>query len=315
MSPGPILVALAPGQSGQTALDKARILARSFGANIELFSCLFDEAMEGSHFIETDHLRAARETRVNAALADLEARATPLRDAGLDVTTHAVYEHPRHESLARRAKETGADLLVLGTHEHSWVERCLLGATEWQLIRGCPCPLLLVRDVPWSAPLRVLAAVDPGHRDDEHAVLDGLILSAAVRLAPLPAEIHVAHCIVSAEDILAAAAAGSVPPFADILPEEITRTVAAERRQRIEALAARANLEDLHLHLLEGRATDQLPDLAARIGADLLVLGGVSRSRLAQVFVGGTAERLLDRTPCDLLVMRPPGASADPAGA
>lgn len=315
MGKGLILVALAPGRSGQPALDKALALARSSGAGLELFSCVFDEAMEGSHFIETGHLRAARQARVAATQADLEEQAAPLRANGVEVTALAVYEHPRHESLARRAAETGADLLVLGTHEHSWAERCLLGATEWQLIRSCPCPLLLVRDQPWSTPLRVLAAVDPGHRDDEHAVLDGLILSAAARLAPLPAEIHIAHCIVSAEDVLAAAAAGAVPPFADILPREITHSVAAERRQRIEALAAAANLEDLRLHLVEGRATDELPGLATRIGADLLVLGGVSRSRLAQVFVGGTAERLLDRTPCDLLVMRPPGASANLSGA
>ncbi len=315
MTKGLILVALAPGRSGQPALDKALALARSSGAGLELFSCVFDEALEGSHFIETGHLRAAREARVAAALADLEVQAAPLRASGLEVTTLALYEHPRHESLARRAADSGADLLVLGTHEHSWAQRCLLGATEWQLIRSCPCPLLLVRDTPWSVPLQVLAAVDPGHRDDEHALLDGLILSAAVGLAPLPAEIHVAHCIVSAEDIVAAAAAGAVPPFADLLPEETTHSVAAERRERIGALAAAANLENMDLHLVEGRATDVLPGLAARIGADVLILGGVSRSRLAQVFVGGTAERLLDRTPCDLLVMRPPGASADFPGA
>ena len=59
---------------------------------------------------------------------------------------------------------------------------------------------------------------------------------------------------------------------------------------------------------------DELPALAERTTADLLILGGLSRSRLAQVFVGGTAERLLDRAPCDLLVMRTPGASAEPAG-
>lgn len=314
MRPAHIMVAMAPGRTGQPALDKALVLARAFGASLELFTCEFDEALEGSHFLETAHLEAAREQRLRAAAAWLEARAEGLRATGLDVRARAVYEHPRDASLARWAAETGADLLVLGTHEHSWAERCLLGATEWQLIRTCPCPLLLARDVPWATPPRVVAAVDPGHRDDEHAALDGAILEAAAGLAEAGAEVDVAHCLVSAQDILAAAAAGAVPPFADIGIDEATRNVAVERRKRIEALARQSGLETFRLHLLEGRAVDELPALAERDAADVLILGGLSRSRLAQVIVGGTAERLLDRAPCDLLVMRTPGASAEPAG-
>jgi nucleotide-binding universal stress UspA family protein len=33
----------------------------------------------------------------------------------------------------------------------------------------------------------------------------------------------------------------------------------------------------------------------------------VSRSRLQQLFVGSTAELVLDRLPCDVLVVKPPG--------
>jgi universal stress protein E len=43
------------------------------------------------------------------------------------------------------------------------------------------------------------------------------------------------------------------------------------------------------------------------LGIDLLIAGGISRGRLEQVFIGGTAERMLDRIRCDLLVVKPPG--------
>ncbi len=314
MVPARIMVAMAPGRAAQPALDKALLLARGFESSLELFACVFDEDLEGSHFLETAHLRAAREHRLEAASTWLEDRAAALRADGLEVRARAVYEHPRDESLVRWAAETQADLLVVGTHDHSWAERCLLGATEWQLIRTCPCPLLLARDLPWAAPPKVLAAVDPGHRDDEHAVLDQQILAAAAALARAGADVEVAHCLVSAQDILAAAAAGAVPPYADIGIEEATRDVIRQRRERVQALAREAGLDNSRLHLREGRAVDELPALVAETGADLLILGGVSRSRLAQVFIGGTAERLLDRAGCDLLVMRTPGAGAVPAG-
>jgi universal stress protein E len=37
-----------------------------------------------------------------------------------------------------------------------------------------------------------------------------------------------------------------------------------------------------------------------------MVMGAISRGRLERVFVGSTAERLLDRLPCDVLVVKPP---------
>ncbi|MFO7592111.1 MAG: universal stress protein [Acidimicrobiia bacterium] len=55
------------------------------------------------------------------------------------------------------------------------------------------------------------------------------------------------------------------------------------------------------------RSEKELPRLVQDLEIDLLIMGGISRSRLEQVFIGGTAERLLDRIECDLLVVKPPG--------
>jgi universal stress protein E len=45
--------------------------------------------------------------------------------------------------------------------------------------------------------------------------------------------------------------------------------------------------------------------LARSLSADVLVMGAVSRSRLQELFVGTTAERVLDRLPCDVLIVKP----------
>jgi universal stress protein E len=45
--------------------------------------------------------------------------------------------------------------------------------------------------------------------------------------------------------------------------------------------------------------------VARRIGADLVVMGAVSRSGLKRVFIGNTAERVLNDLPCDVLVVKP----------
>jgi universal stress protein E len=59
------------------------------------------------------------------------------------------------------------------------------------------------------------------------------------------------------------------------------------------------------LHLEQGAATEVLPRMVGQLGAALVIMGAVSRSRLQEVFLGSTAERVLDRIGCDVLVVKP----------
>ena len=43
------------------------------------------------------------------------------------------------------AKETGADLIVMGTHGHSGLAHVLLGSVTEKVVRKAPCPVLTVR--------------------------------------------------------------------------------------------------------------------------------------------------------------------------
>ena len=50
-----------------------------------------------------------------------------------------------------------------------------------------------------------------------------------------------------------------------------------------------------------------IPAVARSTHAALVVMGAVSRSGLSRVFIGNTAERVLDALPCDVLVIKPRG--------
>lgn len=280
--PSPVLVVMDPADAPDHALARGARLAGALGLPLELFRVEFDEAMEGSHFRATARLEAARAARVDASLAWLEKKAQRWREQGLDLAVAAEYAHPGHEAVTRRALAVGAALVVMRTHHHEWLARATLSAADWQLIRICPTPLLLAKGRDWRQHPRLLAAVDPSHRDDRHARLDHAILDLAEQIgAAVQAENHVAHCV-----------PGGAP---DESPAALT------------ALLAGRSIPAAHLHLAAGGPEQELPRLAAELGADVLLTGGISRSRVEQVFIGGTAERLLDRVDCDLLVVKPPG--------
>lgn len=296
----PVLVVHDPADTGQVALAKGRQLAAALDGRLVLFGCEFDSAMEGSHFRSSERLEAARRARADAGRAALETLAGPLRAAGLDVSVEAVYEHPRHESITRHALHCGAGTVVMRTHYHRWLDQAMLTAADWQLIRVCPAPLLLVKERPWSSAPRLLAAVDPGHVDDRHAELDKVILDASETLAAaLGGQVCVTHCYLSATALEVARVDAPFPagmePAADGM---------AARRAALGRLLDGRSIPADSLRIVEGRAEFELPRVAEDFGADLMVTGGVSRGRLEQVLIGGTAERMLDRLACDLLVVK-----------
>jgi hypothetical protein len=89
----------------------------------------------------------------------------------LRVEVRALWHSPVYEGILRAVHEWEADLLIVGAHEPRPVPHTVLLDTDWQLIRLCPCPLLLVKAKAGEPYSTVLAAVDPLHR---HAEPDGL---------------------------------------------------------------------------------------------------------------------------------------------
>ena len=60
-------------------------------------------------------------------------------------------------------------------------------------------------------------------------------------------------------------------------------------------------------HLVTGNPATVIPRLARDLGAQIVVMGALSRSGLMRVLIGNTAERVLESLPCDVLVVKPEG--------
>jgi nucleotide-binding universal stress UspA family protein len=61
------------------------------------------------------------------------------------------------------------------------------------------------------------------------------------------------------------------------------------------------------MHLLKGDPRKNVPELAAKIKADLVVMGTVARTGLPGFFMGNTAESIINQLDCSLLTVKPEG--------
>ncbi|MDY6946213.1 MAG: universal stress protein [Pseudomonadota bacterium] len=297
-----ILVIVDPTVQQQTAVAKAAVLAQQLQARLDLFVC---------------DTKAARDLRLAAHMRKsptvpfedsswqlLDSLAAPLRERGIDVTREVLVADPLHTALLDRVKRTCADLVVKDTHHHTLAQRTFLTNTDWELIRACPVPLLLVKPAPWSPEHRIGAALDPGHLDDKPRLLDHCILEEAARLAKvLGRQLHAIHAYIPAAMVAGAVA---VPPLIVDIPVEALAEERKAKLQELSSLTSHYGLSAANIHLEAGAVTEVLGRLARECEIDIMVMGAVSRRALKRILIGSTAESVLEQLPCDLLIVKAP---------
>jgi universal stress protein E len=296
-----ILVATADPAAGMNkAIRRACALARNSGASIELFNAIPSTTSPGSV-----HSGAEQFTRFEAAQSRqlLERTANRLRREELIVSTNVQSGYPVHAAILRQVRISKADLLIIEARKHSVFARLLLTQTDFELIRHCPVPLLIVKgQAAWRSP-RILAALDPFHSNDKPSALDGEIVAAASAVAgQVRGSVHAAHIYLPLGNLvadlpLAPVALAGVPTQEKAYKQSV-------RRRFYEDLD-RYGLPKSRGHLVGGDPAIELPRLTRSLRAGLIVMGAVSRSGLKRIFIGNTAERVLDSLKCDVLVVKP----------
>jgi universal stress protein E len=295
-----ILVIANPLIREQPAIAKAAKLARWFGAEIELLIC-------DTRNLRQVHTEGELPALSNAFLSDnlealIEEFAVPLRDAGIGVATHIIGGDPLHEAVVSWMRNSPADLVVKDTHHHSFAKRALGLNTDWHLIRTCPAPLLLTKPAIWGSPPVLMAAVDPGHVNDRSGILDHRILDVTTTLAKCSsALVHAAHAYFPSP--LAAAAVAGIP-MAGASPHTLATDLSV-RISQVRTLGDEFAIAPQNLHVETAMAAEYLPRMAGECRADIVVMGAISRSSLGSLFIGSTAERVLEALPCDVLVVKP----------
>lgn len=301
-----ILTVIDPTASEQPALARSARLADAFGASLELFLCDYDQYLAGGRMFDAEIIDKARRDVLDRDRQQLEVLRAPLAARGLAVSVDVRWDHPLGRGIARKALDSQPMLVAKDTHHHALLKRTIVSNTDWSLIRSCPAPLLLAKPRDIAAEPTILAAVDPTHEHDEPAELDRAILGLAKELATaLHGRLHVLHCYDTAPAI---AAASDTPMPAMAVPvQELAAGVERLHRAALDRLLEAYPIPPGQVHFEEGVAHEWLVRKAEELAADFVVMGAVSRSALKRVFVGSTAERVLDRMPCDLIVVKPVG--------
>lgn len=273
-------------ESAQCALRVAVYLAVSHRAELRVFHARLLHAEDPARE-EPSLARAVDDARFYARAwieHDAEGR--------LDVSAEESRNVDAFQALTDEIDRRGPDLIVMGTHGRSGLDRLLMGSLTDKMLRHAPCSVLTVRsDARLPAPgrglERLLVPVDfsePSKRALEAARALGETTGARATV------VHVMSTVVPAHY------AASVDSSFELDPHLLS---AAER-----TLRAWTTGRDVDLALGEGLASVEIPRLAAERESDLIVMGTRGLTGLEHILVGSVTERVCRTAKVPVLVVK-----------
>jgi nucleotide-binding universal stress UspA family protein len=233
---------------------------------------------------------------------DREARERLARLVGdsastLAITTRVERGAPAARILAVAAEDT-ADLLVLGTHGRSGLDRLVLGSVADRVTRSAPCPVVTVRAgraTPGVRPLaRLCYATD---------------FSPTARAA-WPYAVALAEVAGATVDLLHVT---PLPVPDRHLPLEALGRMTRLLREEGEARAAEflencpLARERVHTAIVSGDPAEQILHWAEARSTDLIVMGTHGWSGLVRWMLGSVAHHVIQLASCPVLTLGPQG--------
>jgi universal stress protein E len=214
-----------------------------------------------------------------AQCAALQIRLQAMSKRCLEEGVEADWELDRGDDWSaqavRAAARCAASLVFKSSFTHAAVQRELRPTSDFTLLRLSPCPVLLVKDQHDWHSRRVIAAVNSQSVDDAHGRLNNLVVSLAQNFSDAyGSDVHFVTAYADANN----------PPDAG-------------------ALAQRFGAPIEHIHVSRGSAAEVIAEQARAVDADLIIIGTVGRSGIKGRVVGNTAEKVLDQTDADVLVV------------
>ena len=294
-----ILAVVQADNPEQPALSRAIEIARKTGAEVHALLVVYDFSYDMTTMLTRSEREAMRDAVTKDRIAWAEKNLTRYDD--YDVKVAVEWSDKRYEAITRYTINRQIDLVVKATRKHDDFASVLFTPTDWHLLRKCPAPVLLVKAHAWPEHGNILAAVNVGTEDKEHAQLNDKLTGIAKDYAELlSGQVHLVNAYPSAPLNIAI----EIPDFN---PETYHNAVRNHHVQEMENHSAKFGIGVANCHVVEGLPDIAIPKVTEQLDAELVVIGTVGRTGLSAAFLGNTAEHVIDNLNCDVLAVKPDG--------
>ncbi|MGC7559547.1 universal stress protein UspE [Pasteurella sp. PK-2025] len=300
-----ILVVLNPENEKQYALARAVRLVHEQKSEqkvkITVFLAVYDLSYEMSAFLSSEEREEMHRGVITQRTQFIQPYLDKYASPNIDFQPLAVWHSNEAEAITNEVEKNQYDLVVKYTKEEESITSLIFTPMDWQLLRKCPAPLLMVRDADWKHQRRILVAVNVANDEEEnHSIFNQELVSLGIDLASNLERGNV-H-LVTAYPPTPINMAIDLPEFSS---GEYERNIRGQYLINMKALRQQFGIDEDHTHVREGFPEEVIPEVAKELEAELVVLGTIGRTGLSAAFLGNTAEHVINRLNCNLLAIKP----------
>lgn len=289
-----ILVILDKPKHAQTALVRAQSLAEATKAHLHLVSFAWLAMAEEKDVFDAHQRRAMKKAVLDERKVWLRQQVLDHKLTAADVSTEVVWTNDIAGWVQGRVADGKTHLVIKSVHHSKTLMHTPL---DWDLLRRCDAPLLLVSTKRKRKSGNVLATLDLRNADRKHQVMNLRVLDAAERFAEMGG--GKMHCVSAVEYSV-------VLRDLDIIDVRKKHKEAKQRSAHLlEALLEPYDIPKARVHMPAGKVGQMVNSIARKIDADLLVVGSSAHRRLGEILIGSSAEKILSRANCDVLAVHP----------
>ncbi len=136
-----ILCAVTLEAESERIIKYAASLAKRYMANLYLLTVVEEPSWSKEHGLDLQGLFSTLEERSRIALKDLAFKAEELSES--QVESYVLRGKPA-DKILEFADDKGVDLIVIGTHSVSPIQKILLGSTAEKVLHRSKVPVLVV---------------------------------------------------------------------------------------------------------------------------------------------------------------------------
>lgn len=279
--------------TNQAAFHHAMEVARNTGAAIEFVGFVHAAGIDSSELLSHDEKRTIHHKYLDKKQASLQ-KFLDAQDLGdVRVKLDVVWEKSLERWVISRCDQKSFDMVFKSGNRS---ESFLYTPTDWQLMRHCPEPVMIVGDAPWKEGGKILAALDLGSDSQKTMELNEYVMRQSIKLArATDSKVHACY----------------VMPIPKALRElEFVDPVEYETRMRdrldpvIVRLFDDAGISRDKLHIVSGKPAKQICRLCDELDADVVVIGNKTSTSLRGRLMGTTAENILHKVAADVMVVK-----------
>jgi len=288
-----ILVIADQNGTGNPAFVHALEIARNTGAKIEFVGFVHAAGVDSSEVLSTTDKRKVHHRFIDNKQTEMDTFLATQELEGVRVNVDVVWERSFDRWVSARCVQKSFDMILKSGHRSETSSHV---PSDWQLMRHCPDPVMIVGEEPWKSGGVILAALDLGsssekaHKLNEEILRYSFILGKATGSA-----VHACYSIPMPKALIDL-------DFFD--SKDYEQKVKLTIDPIISKLIKDGGLNQETIHLVSGKPSKEILRISDEIEADVVVMGNKTKPSLRGRLLGNTAETVLHQVKADVVVVK-----------